>query len=361
MEGSSQPAAAEPGGEPPVKRCRVEGEASVIDLTGAGSSQEEVEGQGRPSGPAPQPGQLLESQRLLAKAAELRKQVADGQAAREAAAAAAEVRRQAAAASIERAAPHVAAAEQRAREDAQAALESARSSIEAAAAAIMASAEQQAALSRALGQDGGAVQRQLERARAAAVAAAAAAKERLEGEVQEAVKTARARAEVAYGVVKAKREAAAAEAAAEASIAGWPAERCRLLQEAARLEQQAVPVVELEAQRGSALVQALATSGCLPLIAGCLGEAADKVRFALSCKALLRQYRQDQVAWLRGLHVSLSGDVAACEQQLQLWLQRVPPGSIASLSLVQQGAYDKEGALIAVTSALHQGLQALDI
>ena len=77
-------------------------------------------------------------------------------------------------------------------------------------------------------------------------------------------------------MVKAKREAAAAEAAAEATIAGWPAERCRLLEEAARLEVQAAPVAELEMQRGSALVQALATSGCLLLIAGCLSDATDK-------------------------------------------------------------------------------------
>lgn len=276
MEGSSQPAAAEQAVGPPVKRCRVEPEPSLIDLTGSGSSQEEAQAVGRPSGPDWQAGQLLESQRLLDKAAELRKQAAEGQAAREAAAAAAEARRQAAADLVLRAVPQVAAAEQRARADAQAALESARSSIEAAAAAITASAEQQAVLSRALGQDGGGVQRQLDRARAAAAAAATAAKERLEGEVQEAVKAARARAEVAYGVVKAKREAAAAEAAAEAASAGWPAERCRLLEEAARLELQAAPVAELEAQRSSALVQALATSGCLPLIAGCLGDAADK-------------------------------------------------------------------------------------
>lgn len=94
--------------------------------------------------------------------------------------------------------------------------------------------------------------------------------------MQEAVKAARARAEVAYGVVKAKHEAAAAEAAAEAVIAGWPAEQCRLLKEVARLELQAAPVAELEALRNSALVQALATCGCLPLIAGCLGDAIDK-------------------------------------------------------------------------------------
>ena len=197
MDGSSQPAAAEQAVGPPVKRCRVEPEPSLIDLTGSGSSQEEAQAVGRPSGPAPQPGQLLESQRLLSKAAELRKQAAEGQAAREAAAAAAEARRQAAAELVLRAVPQVAAAEQRACEDAQTARESARSSIEAAAAAITASAEQQAVLSRALGQDGGAVQRQLDRARAAAAAAATASKERLEGEAQEAVKPAWAQAEVA--------------------------------------------------------------------------------------------------------------------------------------------------------------------
>lgn len=273
---SNMPEAGEQGSEPPVKRCRVQEEASVVDLTGTGASQEELEASQRPSGPACQPPQLLESQRLQVKAAERRKAATERQAAREAAAAAAKARQQAAAQLIQRAAPHVAAAEQRAREDAQAALESARSSIEAAAAAITASAEQQAALSRALGQDGGVVQRQLERARAAATAAAAAAKERLESEVREAVKAARARAEVAYGVVKAQHEAAAAEAAAAAALAGWPAEQQRLLEEAARLEQQAALVAELEVQRGSALVQALATSGCLPLIAGCLGDAPDK-------------------------------------------------------------------------------------
>ena len=87
------------------------------------------------------------------------------------------------------------------------------------------------------------------------------------------------------------------------------------------------------------------------------------MHFALTCKALLRQYRQDKAAWLRGLHVSLAccHDVAACDRRLQRLLQHLPPGSISSLSLVQLGAYQKEGALIAITSALHRGLRSLDI
>lgn len=195
-------AAHEQGGEPPVKRCRLEEqgtEPSIVDLTVSSLDEVQQEQQeGRPSGPASQPP-LLASQRLLCKAAELRGQAAAAQAASEAAAAAAEARRNAAQHRIAAAEPQVAAAEQRAHEDAQAALEAARSSIETAAAAIIASAEQQASLSRALGQDGAAVGRQLERASAAAATAAAAAKERLEGEVHEAAKGARARAEVGAG------------------------------------------------------------------------------------------------------------------------------------------------------------------
>ena len=300
-------------------------------------SQDEVvqqeQQEGRPSAPAAQPPPLA-SQRLLSEAAELRGQAAAVQREAEASAAAAAERRRTAERLLAAAEPQVAAAEQRAHEDAQAALEAARGSIETAAAAIIASAEQQAALSCALGTGGAAVDRQLERARAAAAAAASAAKERLDSEVQEAAKGARARAEVrlgrattwwvlplpawecslgsasslavllrpppspcythapsqprlpphpsfhamqlAYGLVKARREAAAAAAEAAAAQAGWPAEQRRLVEQAARLEQLAALAAELEAQQGCALVQQLATSGCLPLIAACLGSGADK-------------------------------------------------------------------------------------
>lgn len=90
-----------------------------------------------------------------------------------------------------------------------------------------------------------------------------------------------------------------------------------------------------------------------------------RVHFALTCKALLRQYGQDEAAWLRGLHVSLacssSRSVAACEQQMQRLLQRLPPGSITSLSLTQLDGFHQELTLIDIASTLRQGLHALDI
>lgn len=91
-----------------------------------------------------------------------------------------------------------------------------------------------------------------------------------------------------------------------------------------------------------------------------------RVHFALTCKALLRQYRQDEAAWLGGLHVSLacSGStegVAACEQQLQQLLQRLPPSSIASLSITQLDGHGGQASMVQIAGALRQGLRVLDL
>ncbi|PRW33033.1 hypothetical protein C2E21_8117 [Chlorella sorokiniana] len=312
----------DPGGGP-SKRARRDEEAS------SGRAEEQT---------------LSESQRMLWDAAQLRQRAAAVQREAEAVAAAAVSRREVAERRLQNARIQAAAAEQRAREDAQLVLQRAQASIDAAAAAA-------------------AMEPEGSPARTEAAAAAAAALASVHKKVDAHVAAIKARAEVAYGVKKAEAIIAAAAAEAAAALAGWPAEQRRLLERAERLELQAPLVAELEAQRSSALVQALATSGCLPLIASCLGDAADKLHFALSCKALLRQYRQDQAAWMRGLHVSLacSGSpksVAACERRLQRLMQRVPHGSISSLSLVQPdrpyAANDMLGLLLSITEHLVQ-------
>ena len=208
------------------------------------------EEEGDPSTQAP-PDQP-QSQRMLCEAANLRRQAAEVQREAEASAAAAAERRGAAERLLEGARLQVAAAEQRARQDGQQVLQRAQASIQVAAAAAAV--------------EGSPVE--------AALAVDALAK--VEQQVQQHVVAARARAEVAYGETKARTIIAAAEAEAAAALAGWPAEQRRLLDRASRLELQAPLVAELEAQQGSALVQQLATSGCLPLIAACLGDGADK-------------------------------------------------------------------------------------
>ena len=90
------------------------------------------------------------------------------------------------------------------------------------------------------------------------------------------------------------------------------------------------------------------------------------MHFALSCKALLRQYRQDEAAWLSSLHVSLacsgSGeDVAACDHRLQRLLQRLPPGSIASLSLEQSGSPFFAADLLGLLRPVSQQLTQLEL
>lgn len=227
----------------PLKRARGgEDETLPLSSSGGGRTHEKT---------------LSESQRMLWDAAGLRQRAAEVQAAAEAAAEAAVGRREAAERLLQNARIQAAAAEQRALEDAQPVLRRAQASIQAAGAAA-------------------AMEPEGSPARIEAAAAAAAALASVRRQVEAHVAAVKARAEVAYGVTKASAVIVAAEAEAEAVLAGWPAERCRLLEKAARLEQQALLVAELEAQRGSALVQALATSGCLPLIAGCLGDATDK-------------------------------------------------------------------------------------
>ena len=91
-----------------------------------------------------------------------------------------------------------------------------------------------------------------------------------------------------------------------------------------------------------------------------------RVHFALTCKALLQQYRQDKAAWLRGLHVSLacSGStegVAACGQQLQRLLQRLPPGSIFSLSLMQIDPQFSPADLLGLLPSVSESLAQLEL
>ena len=80
----------------------------------------------------------------------------------------------------------------------------------------------------------------------------------------------------------------------------------------------------------------------------------------------MRQYRQDEAAWLRGLHVSLAAlaseqDVEACEQRLQRLLQRLPPGSIGSLALHQQASKADMQRVLSLLPPLSQGLHELDL
>ena len=93
--------------------------------------------------------------------------------------------------------------------------------------------------------------------------------------------------------------------------------------------------------------------------------SACRLHFALSCKALLRQYRQDEAAWLRGLQVSLAAasepDVEACEERLQRLLQRLAPSSISSLALHQQTRQADSQRVLSLLGPLSQGLHTLTI
>ena len=104
----------------------------------------------------------------------------------------------------------------------------------------------------------------------------------------------------------------------------------------------------------------------LTVLPSCPPPLLCRVHFALSCKALLRQYRQDEAAWLRGLHVSLacSGskqDVAACNQRLQRLLQRLPCGSIFSLALMLTDPPCSPDDLLGLLPSVSESLAQLEL